>query len=482
MKKAVLLFIVLVSGSLTAFYFSGSARNRLFGNNPFVIPEFPQPHLTRSYIPPSQVPSSQIAVPVKLSMDDLQSLVNRNIIRQYSGNTEYLDGTVRGKLNYRLIREEDAEVSAEDGKIKITLPVRFHVRFVGNVLVAIVRVPFSTHTEGALNLFIKLKPSIRRDWSIKTETEIDFEWVKPPRLSVAGIPIRLQSESSKFLREAVRENLYKIDDAVNKEVRLRDIMQREWDNLTEPIRAADSAFLHIDPRGVGASPLDITQEEVTLRAFVEAGISLSIGTGDIVRARKKSLPPLEEYVSGDESESVSLNVKALLSYESLEQEAMKALSGVKIDMGMTSVTVRSLRLMGSGARLISAIELEAGASKGTIYAAGEPYFDEDSRVLSIKNFELEEGTRSGLVETAAWLLRPALMNILSEKLHWELGTQIDKLIEEARDIIASRDLSDELELKGTLLSAKFNELRVAGQGIEIGLNMEGAASLTFFPK
>jgi hypothetical protein len=74
------------------------------------------------------------------------------------------------------------------------------------------------------------------------------------------------------------------------------------------------------------------------------------------------------------------------------------------------------------------------------------------------------------------------MNALSEKLKWELGHNIDKLINEARNIIASRELSDDFEFKGTLKSAKFNELRVTGQGIEVGLCLEGAATLTYIPR
>ncbi|MCL2767430.1 MAG: DUF4403 family protein, partial [Synergistaceae bacterium] len=270
------------------------------------------------------------------------------------------------------------------------------------------------------------------------------------------------------------------DDVINKEVRLREMMQREWDNLTDPIRVTDAVTLHFDPRSVAASPLNITPDEVTLRAYVETGISLSMGIGEMVGARKKSLPPLEEYEHGDES--VNLNVKALLNYDSLEEEAMKTLSGVKIDMGIASVTVNSLRLMGSGTRLIAAIGITTGTSSGTIYAAGEPYFDEQSRVISIKDFDLDEETRDGLFQTAAWLLRPMLVNVLSQKLEWQIGPEIDKLTDEAREVIALRDLSDEFELKGTLKSAKFSELRVTGKGIEIALKLEGAATLTYHPK
>gem|GEM_PF-1978817 len=481
MKRAILLFLVLFFGAAGAFFFYESTANKkLFGDDAsIVIPEFPQPQLIRSYIPPSEVPSSRITIPVRLSMDDLRSLANRNLVRQYNGSEEYLDGTVKGKLNYKIRREEDAEITAENGRIKISLPINFQVRFAGNALAAIVRVPFSAQTDGALKVFITIKPSVGSDWSIKTDAEVDFVWLKSPRLNVAGIRIGLQRESDKFLREAIRDNLYKVDDVINKEVKLRDIMQREWDNLAVPVKAADSVFLHFDPRGIAASPLDITPNEVTLRACVETGISLSMGLGDTVPARKKRLPPLEQYVPDDET--INLNVKALLNYDSLEQEAMKALSGAKIDMGITSVTVKSLRLMGSGENLAAAFEISAGTSSGTIYAVGEPYFDEDTRVLSIKNFDLDEGTREGLINAAAWLLRPVLMKFLSEKLEWELGSKIDELTNEARDIIASHELSDEFELKGTLESAKFNGVRVTGQGIEIGLNLEGAATLTYMP-
>ena len=484
MKKTmllILLFLVLLSGVLTAVFFPDLMSSvTLFGGEPIEIPEFPEPRLSRSYIPPSEVPSSTIAVPVRLSVDDLQALANRNLPRQYNGDVEYLDGTVKGKLNYKLRREKDVKVAVEEGKIKISFPVRFQVRFAGNVLAAIVRVPFSAQTEGAFDFFVTLAPSIGRDWSIKTGAEVDYAWVKSPSLNVAGIKIGLRGETDKFLREAIRDNLHKMDDVINKEVGLQDIMQREWDNLVVPVKVADSMFLHFDPRGIAASSLDIEPDGITLRARVETGISLSVGPEDLVPARRKRLPPLEPYVSGDES--IKLNVKTLLSYDALEREAMKALSGKnRIDLGITSVTVNALRLMGSGEKLIAAFEISAGTSSGTIYAAGKPYFDEEARILSVADFELAEEIRSGPVKAAAWLLRPALTNFLSEKLAWELGPQIDALVNDAREGIALRDLSDEFEFRGTLESANFSGLRVAAGGIEIGLNLEGTAALTYRP-
>ena len=80
----------------------------------------------------------------------------------------------------------------------------------------------------------------------------------------------------------------------------------------------------------------------------------------------------------------------------------------------------------------------------------------ERRVLSVKNLELAEEMRSGQAKTAAWLLRPALMHFLSEKLEWELASKIDDLTDEARELIALRNLSDEFEFRGTLESAKFN--------------------------
>jgi hypothetical protein len=383
-------------------------------------------------------------------------------------------------LNYRLRREGDAKVTAENGRIKISFQVKFDVRFAGNALAMVVRVPFSAQTDGELDFFVTVKPSIGRDWSVKTDAEVDYTWVKTPSLKVAGIQIGLRKETDRFLREAIRDNLYKIDDVINKEERLRDIMQREWDNLVVPVKAAESVFLHFDPRGIAASPVEITPNEATLRACVETGISLSMGLGDIAPTRKKKLPSLERYVPGDES--IKLNVKALLNYDFLEREAAAGLSaGDAIDLGITSVTVRSLRLMGSGEKLAAEFEIKAGTSSGTIYALGELDFDEETRILSVKNFELDYEARSALAKTAAWLLRLSLVKFLSEKLEWKLGSQIDKLTYEARSIIALRNLSDEFEFKGTLESARFNELRVTAQGVEIGLNLEGSAALTYMP-
>ena len=448
-----------------------------------MIPDFPQPQLSRSYVPPSEVHSSRITVPVTLAMSDLQALANRNLIWQYEGHSELRDRTVRGRLDYLIRREDDARVTEENGRIKISLPISFRVRFSGNVSAAIARVPLSVQTEGDLDIFITIRPSIEHDWSIKTETEVDFAWRRSPYINVAGFRVGLRRETDNFLRNAIRDNLFRVDEIVNKEIRLRDIMQRQWDNLAVPIRAADGVFLHFDPRGIAVSPLEVTPDNITLRANVETGISLSVGLGNTVRengqARGTELPPLGLYVPSDDS--LSLNVRALVNYNSLEQEAMNALSRASLDLGVASVSVQSLRLMGSGENLVAAFELSTGSSSGTIHALGEPYFNEDTRILSVRNFDLDAGTRAGLVGTAAWLLRPALVSFLNGNLEWALGSQIDKLTDDARRIIASLNISNEFKLRGTLESAHFEGLRVTEQGIEIGLSIDGSLALTYIP-
>lgn len=472
-------FAALAAGGAAAFFFDG-----LWGGGETVsFPDIPEYRASGIFIPPEDAPSSHVSVPVELSLDDLSSLVNSSTPRRYDGETEFLDGTVKGKLKYEARRSGDVSVAAVDGALKLTLPIDFTVAFSGSVLAAIVRVPFSTHTDGALNVHITLTPALRRDWSLKTGAEVKIEWIRPPKLNVAGISIGLKKESTKFLSQTIRDRLPELEDKLNEKIALRERVQREWDNLAVPFRIAEAAALHVDPRGISAAPLDILHDRVRLRVSVEAGLTLSLNSEEeavMTPARRKKLPALGEVVSDDGV--VKLTAKAMLSYDRLEREAMNALSKLKIDMGVAELEFKSVRLMGDGGFVAAAVEAAAGSLGGMLYVKGRPVFDETTRVLSIEDFDFTPDAKDALSRNAMWLMRPVLLDSLREKLRWELGRQIDDLTDNARNAVTMRALGDELRLDGSIDSAAFCALRVTSVGLEIGMNILGKARLIYTPE
>lgn len=471
MKKTLLLlalFLCIVLGAFAAYVSNPPAAD--IGT----LPDFDEPATSSAFVPSAQVPSSWLSIPIELSVEDMQDLANRKLMRQYNGSTEVLDGTVKGKLNYRVDRVGDVKISGSSDGLNIAFPVKFNVKFNGNVLAAVVRVPFSAQTDGELKINISVKPSIRRDWSIKTDAKVDFEWVKSPYLNIAGIKIGIQNEASNFFKEAVRDNLPKLEGELNKVIDLREIMQREWDNLSIPFKIAENFWLAADPRSISALPLEISPDKVVLRSSIEAGLSASMN--EIPQSRKKKLPHLGSSLSA--SEDITIAAKALLAFNALLKEADTS----EIDLGAAKIDIRSIKIKGDGERILGAVELGMGSLSGRIYVTGSPVYDDKTRTLSVSDFDLEPSTRNELIQSAAWLIRPILLDSIREKLSWNVGNDIDRLLKSARDAVLKRELTPELELNGEINEAKFDNLRVVEQGIEITLFLTGKAGLIYKPR
>jgi hypothetical protein len=140
------------------------------------------------------------------------------------------------------------------------------------------------------------------------------------------------------------------------------------------------------------------------------------------------------------------------------------------------VTIRGLDLYGNEEKLIIAAQLE-GSLNGTVYLAGIPYFDPQTRTLEIKNLDFELDTKSRLARMANWLAHGRLVNLLRDAFRFPLGPQLDKGRQALQELLKAYKLTKGVTLKGVLYGLDPKEVRITPTSIVALMEATGKADV-----
>jgi hypothetical protein len=145
---------------------------------------------------------------------------------------------------------------------------------------------------------------------------------------------------------------------------------------------------------------------------------------------------------------------------------------MSVDVGRPQpLSVTSVEAYGSGGRLILALGV-TGPATGTVYLAGTPAIDSDSRTLRFDGLEFTLDSDSALVRATGRFLHRRLVAMLEPRVRLHYGDQLEALRAQLgaalnRELLPGVDLSgtvDRLDIQGVYPVPDGLELRAAFGG------------------
>jgi len=434
-------------------------------------------------------PDSFLPVTLSVTRADLERLAENRLPALVQGSRPVEEEFFRGNLFFQARKGGRAAVALSGGRVLLTVPIGLAARFRGEVRALGLGVPASATADGACLATLSVAPLLQADWTLRSRPALSVAWTRPPGVDVAGVRITFQGAADSFLDAKAREMASRFDAAADEALRIRDTVRRAWDSLREPIRLARSPelWLSVRPGSLAAAPLEISGDRAVLRASLRAKLSVVAGETP-ERTPPRALPPLRTRLPGRGGFRLSLPI--LLTYEALAERLRAEVVGRALDLGGPELSVESVRVYGSGARLVIALSVRARGGRsflaprlaGTIYLSGIPALDAERQVLSVREVSLDPGTKGLLARTAAWLLRPALSRAVGEALVFPL----DGAIRDARVGVATflkgTRVGEEFLLSGSLGELRLAEIRVEERGVAARAEATGVLEMAWRPR
>ncbi len=397
---------------------------------------------------------STVNVPVAIALADVERQINAqvngliyedNSFDEENGGTPFMT-----KIWKRAPIAVKAGIAQGDSLFYFYVPLKIWAK-AGKKVLGFMQ---SGETSFDIDMRFATRFSIDRDWTVNTKTTAEgFDYITKPTIRLVGLDIPITGLVSK----AINNNLGTVTQTLDKQVRanidLRTPVLRAWNLVREPYNVSEEykAWLLVVPRRVLITPLRFENGEIRATIGLEGHTLTTVGPKPVVRP-VTDLPDLTVVPTVKDDFRVGIISEA--TYLEVAELAKKQVVGKSFAFreGAYSVTVTDLDLYGQNDNLIIKAGL-TGSVTGDIYLRGQPYYDAQTRAVTLKNLTYDLETKNLLQKAASWLLKSALAKTIEKNLTFPVGDQIDVVRQSVQERLANYPLA-----KGVTLTGKIDNV------------------------
>ena len=423
--------------------------------------------------------NSSIALPIEFDLSGFVADAERELPVRLQSGWEAVGKTVKMPVAYRYeLERSPMEIEGRGDRVVISAQVKYRVE---------VAVPGpSTQTGLAWRRVNGCQP--KRTATVALETRIEFagDWRvsarSQPRL-VMPEPCRLtaarelvQVDISEKVRLAFVDGLNKaakdFDRRVAAQMSLRELAQKAWSGLLEPVPLGGKAWLALRPaRVLVMTPVvdgRVLRTGVVMDAHPEVVTGLLAPSGE-----ERPLPPLELTSA---AESFQLDWATSMSWPEAVAQLRQAVVGEQIKVsGRRVVRIEDVDLRPEGGRVFVTADLSGGV-KGRIQLTGRPRFDAASRMLEFADLEFTLDTNSFLVRVADWFRHAGTRQQLVKLARVDVMKALDQSRVRLMSALQER-FGTELQLEGQLTAVEPFALTFDAEAIHLNARLMGTLVL-----
>lgn len=396
---------------------------------------------------------STVNVPVAIALADVERQINSqvngliyedNSFDEENGGTPFMTRIwKRGSIGVK------AGVVQGDSLFYFYVPLKIWAK-AGKKVLGFMQ---SGETTFDIDLRFATRFSLDKDWTVNTTTTAEgFDYITKPTIRLVGIDIPITG----LVTRAINNNLGTVTQTLDKQVRanidLRTPVLRAWNLIREPYNLSDEyrAWLVVVPRRVLITPFRFEKGEIRATIGLEGHTLTTVGPKPAVRPAV-DLPDLT--VVPMVKDDFRIGIISEATYPEVVDLAKKKVVGKAFSFSTYSVTVSALDLYGQNDNLIIKAGI-TGSVSGDIYLRGQPYYDAQTRSVTLKNLTYDLETRNLLQKAASWLLKSTLAKTIEKNMTFPVGDQIDAVRQSIQERMANYPLA-----KGVTLTGKIDEVR-----------------------
>lgn len=423
------------------------------------------PKPPENYNPADEPPLiSNLVIPVSISMQDLGNSLNSRL----SGKALFEDYSYTDNGNDGLMltvwKSQDFTMFLSGNTLKYRLPLKLWMK--KNLLVT------DAEAEAELALNMKTTFSINEDWSLSTQTDVEYhEWLSKPRLKTGIGDINIETLANLVLNRSKKNLSQTLDRFVSQQLTLKPYVQDAWNALQEPI-LLDSTYrmwVKTTPTSIGMTPVNSDWNNIKAKIAVECLNDVTFGEKPWFR-ENSSLPNLQHLA--DAPDDFQVRVATDVPFPEAERIAKNMMTGQVFESGKNKVKIEDIQLWGNNDRLVVNAKL-SGSFNGNIYFIGKPEYNPLKNQIEVKDLDFHIDTRSFLMRSAAWLFSGTIKNQMKKAMVFPLDENIKELKASVQQSLAHYELQPGVLLTGTVDSVTVENTRVTPTSIRVNLFSKG---------
>lgn len=385
---------------------------------------------------------SVVHVPIELPIAELSKQLNAQV-----QGLIYEDDDKQEGFKIKVWKRAAIIADARDSLLFYTVPLKVW----GEKSYQVLGLSGAQATEFQINLKFMTHVGIDPDWRINTQTiSAGFDWVTKPKIKIAGIDIPVTGIISRQINENLEKFSKAIDDNIRGNFVIKPYIVQAWNLIREPRLLSEEyrTWLVVTPNDIIMTPFHVANGKISANLGVR-------GFTQTLTGEKPTIKPAVDVpnlmITNDVPDGFQVGLIGVVPYEEASKFASTQFVGKTFDFkeGKYKIEVTSVAIYGQNDKLVIKAGLK-GSINGVIYLKGIPYYDAQTRMLSLKNMDYDLNTRSVLVQTANWLLQARFVKQIEQQFVFPVGPQIEEAQKAIRQQLNSRKVAKGVNFGGRL--------------------------------
>ncbi|SDB93689.1 DUF4403 family protein [Williamwhitmania taraxaci] len=414
-------------------------------------------------------PVSEVSIPVSFSKANLLAEINSRINGVIYEDMDLSDDN----LQVRVWKTQPMTMEFSGTTILYSIPIKVWV----NGSIGILGFSVSSTMEAEMSMAFTTSFSLSKDWKFTPKTTLTgYKWIKEPVANLGSMKLPVNFLADKAIKECKGGICSSIDKNITEGFNLTAVVNQITNAAHRPmlINSEQNLWLVLIPQKISVSPFTSTDTTVTTTIGLKTISEVVVG---------KKMPelwldiPMPELSLGNGTgKYLSVNFGIDVPYNEAEILFSKEIVGKTFSKGRRSVRVDSIRIYGSGEKIVIGAQL-SGSVKGWIYFKGIASYNASNRTVEFLNLDYELQTKNILHRSASWLFRSTIMNSLKESMVFPIGNELDNMLLAAnRNLVQNRSIKN-LELNGTISTLAIEKIQLVPDAFRVMVTAKGEISI-----
>jgi len=411
--------------------------------------------------------ASALTIPVNISVNDLVSSLNARLQGVLYEDNSYTDNGNDGLL-LRLTKAQPITMFLSGNTLKYRIPLKIWAK--QKMLIG------TAEVEGDLALNLKTTYGLNPDWSLSTQTTVEYhEWMAKPVLKTGIGNLNIESLANIMLNRSKTTLSQTLDRMVSQQFSLKPYVQDAWTALQAPVLLdeANRMWIKTTPISIGMTPLVTDGQSLRAKISVECLNDVTFGEKPAFR-QNSNLPNLR--LLSDAPDEFQMRIATDVPFAEAERLARASMIGQVFESGKNKVTVQDVNLWGNNDRVVVKAKL-LGSFNGDIFFIGKPVMNIVKNRIEVTDLDFHTETRNFLHRTAAWLFSGTIKKRMAESMVFPLEENIAELKTSVQESLQHYVIQPGVVLTGMLESLTVEKTLVTPTGIRVDLFAKGKISV-----
>lgn len=415
---------------------------------------------------------SFINLPIKIKLKDIENQVNKIMT-----GVVYEDNNIEDDdIEIKIWKLAPITLENENGKIKTILPLKAFVKYrigTDRLGIALYNVKeFNFNGKITLTSAVSLT-----NWKMITATELkSLDWNESPSITVLGkaVPITyLINPAIRIFKSKIEKS---IDAAISKSVDFKPNVIDALEKICTPFEMNETyqTWLRIAPIELYTTDSKLQKETISFEMGLKCTMETLIGQKPSTKfdRNKIILKPVSKM-----PERVTANIVAVSTYEDASKIMSQNFAGQEFGTGSKKIKVQNVAIWHKEGKMIIALDL-IGSLNGTIYLAGFPQYNADTKEIYFDKLDYAIDTKSSLMRTANWLAQGYILRKIQESCRYSIKGNLDEGKQNMLHYLKNYSPMPGVFVNGSIDDIQFQKIQLTNKAIIAFVKVNGDVNIT----